>query len=229
MRLLVHVEGETEEAFVNEVLASHLAGYGYSSVSARLVGNARQRSRRGGIRSWSSVRNEIMNHLKADRRCLATTMVDYYGLPASGNGAWPGRREAPRLLLAERAAHVERACTQDVVERAGDDVARRLVPFVMIHEFEALLFSDCRRFAEGIGRRRNLRDLQRIRDMYRTPEEINDSPDGAPSKRIEALIPSYDKPFMGTLAALEVGIDAMQAACPHFSSWLERLRSVVIG
>lgn len=229
MRLLVHVEGETEEVFVNEVLASHLAGYGYSSVSARLVGNARQRSRRGGIRSWSSVRTEITKHLKADRKCLATTMVDYYGLPASGNGAWPGRREAPGLLVAKRAAHVERACLQDVVQREGDDVARRLLPFVMIHEFEALLFSDCRRFAEGIGRRRSFRDLQRIRDTFLTPEEINDSPDGAPSKRIAALIPSYDKPFMGALAALEVGIGAMQAACPHFSDWLERLRNAVVA
>ncbi len=55
-RLLIHVEGETEEAFVNEVLASHLFGFGYTKVSARLVGNARQRDRRGGIRAWSAVR-----------------------------------------------------------------------------------------------------------------------------------------------------------------------------
>ena len=49
MRLLVHVEGETEQSFVNEVLASYLMDHGYSAVSVRIVGNARQRIRRGGI------------------------------------------------------------------------------------------------------------------------------------------------------------------------------------
>ncbi len=93
-RLLVHVEGETEETFVNEILSRHLAAHGYESVSARLLGNARQRSRRGGIRSWTSARKDIVNHLKLDRRCIATTMVDYYGLPRSGDQAWPGRGRA---------------------------------------------------------------------------------------------------------------------------------------
>lgn len=49
-RLLIHVEGETEETFVNEVLRPHLLHSGYARVSARLLGNARQRDRRGGIR-----------------------------------------------------------------------------------------------------------------------------------------------------------------------------------
>ena len=63
-RLLVHVEGQTEEAFVNELLQEHLLARGYDSVSARIVGNARLRNRRGGIVPWSSVRKNITNHLK---------------------------------------------------------------------------------------------------------------------------------------------------------------------
>lgn len=60
-RLLIHVEGETEETFVNEVLGPHLYGCGYTQVSARLLGNARQRHRRGGIRAWHAVREDILN------------------------------------------------------------------------------------------------------------------------------------------------------------------------
>ena len=89
-RILVHVEGHTEEAFVNRVLAPHLCELGYTSVRARLLGNARQRSRRGGIRPWNSVRQDILNHLREDETALATTMVDYYGLPYT----WPGREQA---------------------------------------------------------------------------------------------------------------------------------------
>src|SRR5882724_4110394 len=98
-RLLIHVEGETEESFVNEVLADHLYGCGYESVSARLVGNARLRERRGGIRAWLSARKDIISHLKEDRGCFATTMVDYYGLPQTGEKAWPGRAEAGMLPI----------------------------------------------------------------------------------------------------------------------------------
>ena len=80
-RLLVHVEGETEETFVNELLRPYLYDRGYSEVSARLMGNARQRSRRGGIKGWAEVKKDILGHLKQDAGRLVTTMVDYYGLP----------------------------------------------------------------------------------------------------------------------------------------------------
>ena len=74
-RLLVHVEGETEESFVNEVLAGHLYGFGYTKISARLVGNARQRDRRGGIRAWSSTRKDILRHLREDAGSLSASLA----------------------------------------------------------------------------------------------------------------------------------------------------------
>jgi hypothetical protein len=39
-RLLVHLEGQTEETFVNEILRDYLLSVGYESISARIVGNA---------------------------------------------------------------------------------------------------------------------------------------------------------------------------------------------
>ena len=95
-RLLVHVEGQTEETFVNEVLAPHLIELGLTSVGARLMGNARQRDHRGGVRAWRDVQRDIVRHLRNDQECIATTMVDYYGMPMAGRRAWPGRSEAAR-------------------------------------------------------------------------------------------------------------------------------------
>lgn len=83
-RLFVICEGQTEETFVNEVLASHLYTKGWTSVSARIMGNARQRAKRGGIKGWSTVRREIALRLKQDSGCYVTTLVDYYALPKSG-------------------------------------------------------------------------------------------------------------------------------------------------
>lgn len=67
-RLLIHVEGETEESFVNEVLAPHLYCHGFTKVGARLLGNARMRDRRGGIRSWESAKKDIARHQKSGGR-----------------------------------------------------------------------------------------------------------------------------------------------------------------
>lgn len=223
-RVLIHVEGETEESFVNEVLAKHLYTCGFAKVSARLVGNARQRDRRGGIRAWNSARNDILHHLKEDPAYLATTMVDYYGLPQTGVRAWPGRAEAGSLPFPQKAARVQDGMMTDICADLGEGFDRaRFIPYVMMHEFEGLLFSNCERFALAIGRSGLATDFETIRSSFATPEEINDSPVTAPSKRVEALVEGYQKPLYGTLAALEIGLEAIRAECPLFRNWLERL------
>ena len=223
-RVLIHVEGQTEEAFVNEVLAAHLYGCGYTKVSARLVGNARQRDRRGGIRAWSAVRKDILHHLKEDADCLSTTMVDFYALPKSGERAWPGRAAAASLAFAGKSASVESALLADICNELGAGFEKkRFLPYVMMHEFEGLLFSDAVRFGQGICRPELAPKFQAIRDQFSTPEEINDSPLTAPSKRIVELVPGYEKPLMGTLAVLEIGLDAIRQECPLFRAWIERL------
>ena len=188
-RLLIHVEGETEETFVNEALAPHLSRFGYQKVSARLLGNSRNRDRRGGIKGWNAVRNDIIEHLKDDTECLATTMVDYYRLPKEGQRAWPGRLEAGLKPFTEKGPIVQAALHADICAALGDNFnPRHFVPYVMMHEFEGLLFSDCERFADSIGRPELEGRFQAIRDAFSTPEEINDSPHTAPSKRVETML-----------------------------------------
>ena len=220
-RILVHVEGQTEESFVNEVLAPYLLKVGFTSVSARLLGNARQRQRRGGVRQWSQVRTEILNHLKEDQSVLATTMVDYYGLPDT----WPGRIEAKgHDTLRERASLVQDALQEDISKTLGDDFdPRRFVPYVVMHEFEGLLFSDPERFAQSIGLSNLSSDFLAIRNAFSSPEEINDSPNTAPSRRIKAVYEGYQKPLMGVLAVEEIGLDAIRLECPLFNGWIEEL------
>jgi hypothetical protein len=179
-RLLIHVEGQTEESFVNEVLRNHLLHRGYESLSARIMGNARQRHRRGGITPWPLAKRDMINHLRQDLGCIVTTMVDYYGLPQVGDGAWPGRAEASRIQANQKAAHVEGAVRRDLASQLGDD--KRIFPFVVIHEFEGLLFSDCSAFSRAIGRADVEPMLKRIPDQFETPEDINDSPLTAPLK-----------------------------------------------
>lgn len=223
MRLLVHVEGQTEEDFVNYVLSLHLYQAGYTSVSARLLGNARQRSHRGGIRPWETVRKDIVDHLAEDPESLATTMVDYYGLPDS----WPRREEAKlQAALIDKAALIQEALRNDISDQFDDAFDRgRFVPFVIMHEFEGLLFSDPARFAQGIGKPELSTQLQSIRNGFPTPEEINDSPDTAPSKRVLTLYPRYQKPLLGVRAVQEIGLDIIRRECLLFDGWLNELEA----
>ena len=228
-RLLIHVEGQTEEGFVNEVLRDHLVSKGYHAVGARIVGNARLRQRRGGIRARPSVKLDIVRHLKQDPGYVATTMVDYYGLPQGEGRAWPGRARATMLPVEEKARCVEDALLADLAaEMGGPFDTRRFIPFVVMHEFEGLLFSDCAAFSRGIGRPDLETGFQEIRNQFPTPEEINDSPVTAPSKRVEALVPGYEKPLQGVLAILEIGLLRLRAECPHFNGWLARLEAHAI-
>lgn len=225
-RLLVHVEGQTEEQFINEILAPHLKTKGYESVSARILGNARSRNKRGGIRAWESARKDITTHLRQDSGCIATTMVDFYGLP-QGNGAWPGRAGAFGSSARDKASGVEDALAASVSEEMGEAFdGRRFVPFIVMHEFEALLFSDCAAFGRGIGQPNMEPKFQAIRDAFETPEDINDSPVTAPSKRVESLVPKYEKPLFGALAILEIGLARIREECPHFAAWLTQLESL---
>ncbi len=221
-RLLVVVEGQTEEGFVNALLLSHLAECGYASVSAKKVGG-------GGIVPWPQFRrHEVVRRMKEDKRVLVTTMVDYYGLePKTGNKAWPGWREAAAGTDRIDPRVIEEGMRRDVAQDLGGDYhASRFEPFVVMHEFEALLFSDCDGLARGIEQPELASRFQLVRDAFATPEDIDDSPGSSPARRIEDVVPDYEKPLFGALAALEIGLEAMRAECPHFDKWIRRLEEL---
>lgn len=228
-RLLVHVEGQTEERFVESILRPHLMSRGFHEVSPRRLGNNRLRQNRGGIRGWPEVMRNITAHLKLDASVCATTMVDYYGLPQDAARGWPGRGGASQHDSPEgRALQVEDALGAAIAKEMGHRFnPRRFVPFVLMHEFEALLFSDCYAFSAAIGRADLGDKLQAIRDEFTTPEAIDDSPKTAPSKRIVSLVPSYQKPLFGVYAANAIGLERIRAECTHFDFWLTRLESLV--
>lgn len=147
-------------------------------------------------------------------------MVDFYGLP----NTWPGRNTAPQRAITKRANYIETELLSDVRQGMGDSFnPKRFIPYLMMHEFEAMLFSDCQLFADAIGHPDVASHFEAIRNQFDNPEEIDDSPQTAPSKRIERLVPGYQKPLSGTQAALEIGLASIRAACPHFDTWLIRL------
>ena len=102
----------------------------------------------------------------------------------------------------------------------------RFVPYIQMHEFEALMFSDPAAFADSIGQPSLRKDFSAIRQQFETPEHIDNSPVTAPSKRILALYPAYEKPLMGETAAKAIGLPKIRQECPLFNDWLAKLESL---
>ena len=55
------------------------------------------------------------------------------------------------------------------------------------------------------------------------PEDINSIPSGAPSKRLAAIKPDYNKVLEGNLIAMEIGINVILERCPRFALWIKKI------
>jgi hypothetical protein len=222
------VEGQSEQAFVERVIAPHLGALGLA-VHSKLIGPP---GHKGGLaRSWSSCNREIRAMLRiggGKRVVHATTLFDFYGMRPD----WPGRTEAMAAQAADQPRIVEQAIHAAVCTDLGSSFDPDLFfPHVQMHELEALLFTDIGmlryEFLDGEHRLRELADS--VRGI--PPEEINDSPTTAPSKRIIRHVPEYSGAKVR--AAPEVlnliGLPALRKACPHFASWMTRLESLAPG
>jgi Domain of unknown function (DUF4276) len=150
-------------------------------------------------------------------------VIDFYGL---GQG-FPGTPLPPNLPNLQKVVHIERAVKNDICGRIPDlrpDV--RLIPYLSLHEYEGLLFSDPDSFAQALNRPNLAHRFHQVRNGFPTPEDINDGPEAAPSKRVIEIYSAYRKVLEGTLAARAVGIERMRQECEHFRNWLEQLEAL---
>jgi len=219
IRGLIVVEGQTEEQFIKEVLSPYLTARAGLSLIPTIVVTKRVKSGpnfKGGLTSYDQVRRHVVPLLNDSSAKVITTLFDYYGLP----GDFPGVANRPNGTARERVQHVQSAFATDF----SSDV--RFVPFLALHEFEAWLFTDLGPKVEWIYEGGDLAPLQAARADVLTPEDINENYATAPSRRISSAVPKYQKTFHGPMAALEIGIDAIRAQCPHFDAWVTRLEQI---
>lgn len=216
IRLYIVVEGATEETFVSELLYPHLLARDIC-LSARRIGKP---GHKGGRVNFDRVRKDVLLLLKQERGTYCTTLFDFYGL---GEG-FPTVPVPSNASVEEKARAVELPFREHIEREMGHAFhPQRFIPYLQMHEFEGLLFSDPRTLATGVGRPDLYDQFAAIRSEFETPEDIDDGTITAPSKRIEAIVPGYSKVFHGNLAALEIGLDTMRRECPRFNAWVERL------
>jgi hypothetical protein len=218
-RVHIIVEGETERDFVERLLAPELAGCNVL-VDARLLGVP---GRKGGRVAWSRLLGDIRRLLLGDSTAYTTTLFDFFRMGTD----FP---DQPHLTTGDASAKKEavESSMAKGLSAAGvpSDALLRFLPYVQMHEFEGLLFSCPEALALGLGRKDLIGPLSAIRADFSSPEEINNRPEGAPSKRILQQFPSYKKELQRRDAMDRVGLAAMRLECPLFNSWITRLESL---
>lgn len=211
-RIYCVVEGQTEETFVSELLTPY-----YSRIGLFITPIIIRTSSgfKGGVTSYAKVKPQLIRLCRQDRNALVTTLFDLYALPNN----FPGKQheDYTKLVLGEQKASFLEECLKEDINEIN------FIPNLMLHEFEALLFAEPAQFSVWVDNDDIVNQLKSITESFETPEDINDGPATAPSKRILSLMPSYQKTFHGPLIAADIGLDALRRCCPHFNAWLRKL------
>ena len=210
----IYCEGPTEESFINEILYPYFLNIGIF-VYPIICETKRTpvRKYKGGVSDYNKIKRELSMLCKSHPNEHITTMFDFYAMPDNTPGI-----DFRANNLIDQITTIEAAI--------NDDIGQRNCKFhFMLHEFEGILFSHTDSF-RLIAEPDTVASVQAIRDQYPTPEHINNSPETAPSKRLEALIPNYAKVKNGTLLALNMGIDVIMQECPHFKNWINEIANL---
>jgi hypothetical protein len=174
------------------------------------------RTFKGGVTSYAKIERDVRHQLRNKPGARAiTTMIDYYGLPAD----FPGLDSLPIGNAYERVTHLERAFGINID-------SWRFRPFLMLHEFEALLFTDTSQIAAVFHGQTIAGPLEAIREAFNSPEEINEGQATHPSARIMTIVTGYRKPLHGSLISQRIGLSAFREQCPHFGEWVTWLESL---
>ncbi len=206
IRVCVVCEGQTEVEFIRSCVGPALNNEHFMVYPAII--QAPSGGHRGGRVTVDRL-VAFMNrqYHETDR---ITTFVDFYGFQdADGRSA----------------AQLENAILTGLQARQLDP--RFILPYVQLHEFEALLFSDVEKFEYVLDgwNARVRQTLAAIRAQFASPEDINNHPTTAPSKRILRAFDegTYNKALHGPIIAEEIGLETIRQHCPGFNRWIEKL------
>ena len=208
--LIIVVEGQTEQEFVNDILRPYFATQGIYHVSARLIRTSR--SGKGGFVNFQHLQNDVNRILAIEKDAVVTTFIDFFRCPTN----MPGYEEAMKKENHQEAVEI---LEKKMTELFGNT---HFVPYIQLHEFEALLFSSNKGF-ETYWEDEQTEKAMEIIAQYPNPEDINSRPEKAPSKRIIEIKSDYDKVAEGNLLAMEIGIEEMLNHCPRFKQWIKCL------
>lgn len=216
-RILAYVEGPTEEAFINRIVAPHLYGLDLVIIpkiatTKRVIGGP---DFKGGFVPYTKAKKEIKGLLGDSDVVAVTSMLDYYALPRD----FPGKDDLPAGDCFRKVEHLEDRLYNEISDR-------RFIPYFSLHEFEALVFTSPDEIGAAFPDEVIKDKIEDINSRVNSPEEIDDGKKTHPSARLINLIPSYRKALHGPVITERIGLTAMRANCLHFTGWITKLEQL---
>jgi hypothetical protein len=216
-RINIICEGPTEQEFCNKTLSPHLAP-NQLYLHAMLIAKSS-----GGIVRWESLKKQIENLLKQDSSAYVSLLIDYYGI--SERHGFPAWTES--LAVVDKSARMT-FLEQQMKEAIAENLCYRFIPYIQLHEFEALLFNSMEVFRQQLTTEElvGVAELQTTLDCFPNPELINDTLQNAPSKRLMRIVKGYSKVSYGNILAEAIGLPNIRSKCPRFDAWLRKVEAV---
>jgi len=221
-KLFIIVEGETEERFLRKVLYHDFILQGIHIEAQQWTTN-RKLGIGGGGNSFDLIENHVrrlMARYNHDNNVFISVMIDLYAFPKQGNSIYDADVERlkngkEKVILLEK----------KMEERMG---YRNFIPYVQLHEYESLLLSKPDALSLFYTDKAPEIEALKTEIKGKHPEEINETPQGAPSKRIIKYIPRYEKQktTAGVATAEAIGLHYLRTACTHFNDWVSKLESI---
>lgn len=214
IRVGISVEGQTEDEFCKQILTPYFRDFNIE-MTPIIVTTKREKcgiKNKGGCINIDRVSNEIEKLLPSFH--YVTTFYDLYGFKGIS------------------------------IELSADDleiqIANKLtnsytfIPYVQKYEFETLLLSKPSYYEELFEDEKAKIAVEKIiSSCGGEVEDVNNSRETSPSKRIIKLFndfdDSYDKVFYGSAIIEDIGLDKVMQECHRFSSWIEKIKALSKG
>jgi hypothetical protein len=221
-KIFLVVEGSTEERFVHQVLYPHFILKGILIEAQQWITN-RKIGTTGGGNSYDYIENHmnrLMSKYKHDDQVFLTTMIDLYAFPRNGNTIYD--EDVSKTISSIDKVNL---LYKKMDERYN---YKNFIPYVQLHEYEALLLTKPEALTSFYpDKEKEIKALiADVKEM--NPEEINETPQGAPSKRIIKHIPGFErqKTTAGVDTAIKIGLPMLRAKCPNFNEWITKMENV---
>lgn len=210
-RLVFIVEGDTEVLFVDKVIIPYLHTMGfYNPMHCQTIITNRKQHKKGGIGSYGKFTNEVKRTL-AQGNVIVTTLIDFYGLPS----------DFPKFSHdASQIPFIENAIRQDF------DNNNLFIPYIQKHELETLIFAHYEALELVIDSDQRYDLIKEIVSQFPNPEDINNSKETAPSKRLKFIF-EYDKVADGNILFDLIEMTVILGKCPNFKNWIDLIISAL--
>lgn len=118
---------------------------------------------------------------------IVTMLIDFYRIKDSYQ--YPGWEDAKEII---NSLDKMNGLFHEMSANMQENLRSRFVPYIQLHEFKGLFFSDISVFRTNfLPTECDFDAIQSAIDEFETPEDINNKPETAPSSRLRAAVAGY--------------------------------------